>query len=220
MFIDETYLEGLTEKEKNKVRKVHDALCAPEDRIWNEICRGLVMKTDPEKYPALIFWFKQDRCYFEYDIETGNLWCERNLVWRVFERELGWGYYQIESFIKNKVEEHFKNKGVTPGGELEMELTPVEEHFKNKGVTPDTILIRSTNQVEEHFKNKGVTPARQWKNTRNSVEEHFKNKGVTPLDSAFLSSPPVEEHFKNKGVTPRQVIIGAEDKVEEHFKNK
>jgi hypothetical protein len=154
MFIDETYLEGLTEKEKNKVRKVHDALCTPEERIWNKICRGLVMKTDQEKYPDKIFWFKQDRCCFEYDIETGDLWCEPNLVWRVFERELNWSYHQTESFIKNKVKEHVKNKGVTPRKSWIKRPVPVNEHFKNKDVTPTASAWKSSSGVNEHFKNK------------------------------------------------------------------
>jgi hypothetical protein len=176
MFIDETYLEGLTEKEKNKVREVHDALCTPEDRLWNEICRGLVMKTDQEKYPDLIFWFKQDRCYFEYEIETGKLWCDHNLVWRVFARELGWGYLQIESFIKNKVEEHFKNKGVTLYASSDTLRLPVEEHFKNKGVTLRPKHRKKHSKVEEHFKNKGVTPMDYNRVVKDLVEEHFKNK--------------------------------------------
>jgi hypothetical protein len=154
MFIDETYLEGLSEVEKQKVHQIYDALCAPEDRLWNEICRGLVIKTDQDKYPDAIFWFKQDRCYFEYDVETGHLWCERNLVWRVFEKELGWGYPQIVSFIKNKVNEHFKNKDVTPLFSADWLRKAVDEHFKNKDVTPGYLPIESFIKVNEHFKNK------------------------------------------------------------------
>jgi hypothetical protein len=157
MFIDETYLEGLSEVEKQKVHQIYDALCTPEDRLWNEICRGLVMKTDQEKYPDLIFWFKQDRCYFEYEIKTGYLWCEPNLVWRVFERELSWGYHQIESFIRNKVKEHFKNKDVTPSMPGLGLLPLVKEYFKNKDVTPHD-RQHSFFPVNEHFKNKDVTP--------------------------------------------------------------
>jgi hypothetical protein len=176
MFIDETYLEGLTEKEKNKVREVHDALCAPEDRVWNKICRGLVMKTDQERYPDLIFWFKQDRCYFQYDIETGFLWCEHDLVWGVFERELNWGYPQIESFIKNKVEEHFKNKDVTPVAQDIPKRRWVEEHFKNKDVTPNNYLTSSCFSVKEPLQNMDVIPTLFEIVYNEAVKEHFKNK--------------------------------------------
>jgi hypothetical protein len=154
MFIDETYLEGLSEVEKQKVHQIYDALCAPEDRLWNEICRGLVIKTDQDKYPDLIFWFKQDRCCFEYDIETGHLWCDHNLVWSVFKRELNWGYHQVESFIKNKVNEHFKNKDVTPQSMLAFAFSGVNEHFKNRDVTPKKQTKRTQQKVNEHFKNK------------------------------------------------------------------
>jgi hypothetical protein len=198
MFIDETYLEGLTEKEKNKVREVHDALCAPEDRVWNKICRGLVMKTDQERYPDLIFWFKQDRCYFQYDIETGFLWCEHDLVWEVFEKELNWSYPQIESFIKNKVKEHFQNKDVTPHNLFDDWDNKVEEHFKNKGVTPHLYLELYKSLVKEHFKNKDVTPTASAVPCRYWVKEHFKNKDVTPLCCSSVTSNEVKEHFKNK----------------------
>jgi hypothetical protein len=176
MFIDETYLEGLTEKEKNKVRKMHDALCTPEDRVWNEICRGLVMKTDQEKYPDAIFWFKRDRCYFEYEIETGYLWCEHDLVWGVFERELNWGFHQIESFIKNKVKEHFKNKDVTLPHLKKRYSRKVKEHFKNKDVTPGYGFKIGQQVVKEHFENEDVTPSSAQPATLKLVKEHFKNK--------------------------------------------
>jgi hypothetical protein len=130
--LNEISLEHLSETDRANVQKVYDALCAPEDRVWNKICRGLVMKTDQDKYPDAIFWFKQDRCYFRYDIKTGFLWCDHDLVWEVFEKELNWGYLQIVSFIKNKVEEHFKNKGVTLEITVPCYLAEVEEHFKNK----------------------------------------------------------------------------------------
>jgi hypothetical protein len=132
MFIDETYLEGLSEVEKQKVHQIYDALCTPEDRLWNEICRGLVMKTNQERYPNLIFWFKQDRCYIQYDIETGHLWCDHDLVWGVFERELDWGHPQIESFINNKMKEPLQNKDVTLVYQNVLQTVSVKEHFKNK----------------------------------------------------------------------------------------
>jgi hypothetical protein len=180
MFIDETYLEGLSEVEKQKVHQIYDALCTPEDRLWNEICRGLVMKTDQEKYPDKIFWFKQDRCYFEYEIKTGYLWCEHDLVWRVFERELSWGYFQIESFIKNKVKEHLENKDVTPCFAYRCNGVWVKEHLENKDVTPFHLHQSVTLEVKEHFKNKDVIPSMPGLGLLPLVKEHFKNKDVTP----------------------------------------
>ena len=85
----------------------------PAERFW-QLCEGLSLKIDKERYPDSVFFFKEDEYQFEYDTANGHLWCRYSSIWTVFEKEYSMKYNDIQSLIKNQVEEHFKCKGVTP----------------------------------------------------------------------------------------------------------
>lgn len=103
----------------------------PEERFW-QLCNGLEIKIDLEKYPNTIFFFKGEDLWFEYEAETGYLWCRYLYVWSVFEKEYGMNYSKIKSLIKKQVENHFKCKEVTPIRLQRTGIHPVENHFKCK----------------------------------------------------------------------------------------
>ena len=77
----------------------------------------------------------------EYDWENKDLWCRWEGFWEVLEEENGWEYYEVQAFIENQVEEHFKVKGFTPIFPLRVKNLLVEEHFKVKGFTPMRELV-------------------------------------------------------------------------------
>lgn len=111
-----------------------------KEERFKELIEGIDINrpvVDFEKYPTSLFWFKGDKCYFEYDWKTQVFKVNWSLIWSIFEKEYGMKYIDIQAFIKVIVEEHFKLNGITPivwGGFFR---GPVEEHFKLKGVTPN-----------------------------------------------------------------------------------
>lgn len=81
---------------------------------FKELLNYLTIKEDKVKYPGYIFYFKDDQCYFQYNKKTGNFHCNFNKVWLIFEKKYHMKHGDIQIFIKNMVEEHFKLKGLTP----------------------------------------------------------------------------------------------------------
>lgn len=85
----------------------------PAERFW-KLCEGLTIKIDKKKYPDYVLFYKEGRRQFDYNTKNGYLLCRYSSIWSVFEKEYYMKYDDIQSLIKNLVEEHFKCKGVTP----------------------------------------------------------------------------------------------------------
>lgn len=104
------------ENEAAELRKLIDApdRPTPAERFW-QLCEGLSLKIDKEKYTDYVLFFKEDVSQFEYNTKNGYLWCRYSSIWSVFEKEYNMRYDDIRSLIKIQVEEHFRCKGVTPG---------------------------------------------------------------------------------------------------------
>ena len=105
----------------------------PEARFL-ELIDGMTVKIDKDKYPNSIFFFKGDKCYFE--LGNSRLWVRYVEMWEVFEVEFGMKYDEIQSFIKDQMEKHFRMRGVTPYDDLDDNDPEVEQHFEMMGVTP------------------------------------------------------------------------------------
>lgn len=78
--------------------------------LWN----GCTLKFDFEKYSQSIFLMKDGKYFFEQDFKRNYLWCSYNNVWSIFESKYGLEYNEIQSFIRDMVEQHFKLGGLTP----------------------------------------------------------------------------------------------------------
>ena len=76
--------------------------------------QDLEIKIDNKKYIDSVFYFKNGHCLFEYDEKNGDLYYKYDGFWSVFKREYHMDRQQIQAFIKNGVEEHFKFKVTTP----------------------------------------------------------------------------------------------------------
>lgn len=93
------------------------------------IFEGLHIKLDLKTYPNRIFFFKEDMFWMDYNWKTKDLWCRGEGFWEVLEREYHWGYDEVERFIKNQVEQHFKLKDVTPYANTLGVTDQVEQYF-------------------------------------------------------------------------------------------
>ena len=76
--------------------------------------QDLEIKIDKKRYIDYVFYFKNGCILFEYNGKNGYFHCQYDGFWSVFEREYHMKYQQIQAFIKNGVEEHFKFKVTTP----------------------------------------------------------------------------------------------------------
>ena len=129
-----------------------------EERFWEIMLKTNSIKIDKDKYPNSTFGFVDDKFYWEFDSKISNLMLSHTNVWSIFERDFALKYIDIQSFIKNEVEEHFKCKGITPHLSLRIRTPRVEEHFKCMGITPDSASLHRQYGVEDHFKCKAITP--------------------------------------------------------------
>jgi hypothetical protein len=88
-----------------------------KEEVFAELVKDLVRKKGPEEYPNSIFWFDKDgRWIFEYDKKDKYFWCQYNRVWLIFENNFSMEFKEIQAFIKDQVNEHFKIKGLTTVG--------------------------------------------------------------------------------------------------------
>ena len=106
------------------------------------IFEGLHIKLDLKRYPNRIFFFKEDRCWMEYDWKNGYFGCRYEGFWEVLTMENNLNYREVQAFIKDWVEQHFKLKGVTPTKGVVANCFWVEQHFKLKGCYTRDILFR------------------------------------------------------------------------------
>ena len=115
------------------------------------IFEGTHIKLDLKRYPNQVFFFKEDVFWMEYNWKNGYFGCRYEDFWEVLEREYHWGYDEVERFIKNQVEQHFKLKGVTPAKGVVANCFWVEQHFKLKGITPSCAGCKTVSGIENNI---------------------------------------------------------------------
>jgi len=75
-------------------------------------------------------------CLFEQDWKNKYLWCKYSVIWKYLEDNYSTNYKDIQSFIKDRLEEQDKIKILTPMY-LPAPFGPrLEEHDKMKVLTP------------------------------------------------------------------------------------
>lgn len=85
---------------------------ADKEKLFLELFQNLTMKSDIDRYPNSVFYFRGDELFLE--IEKSYLWVSYKHIWTIFEREFSMNYTEIQSFIQSMVEKHFNWKGLTP----------------------------------------------------------------------------------------------------------
>lgn len=86
------------------------------------------LKEDQKEYPNVIFAFKENKYYWDFNKKTGSLWLSYKFIWSKFENEYNLNYNDIQIFIKYLVEKHFNSKDATP--------TPAQYFEHNSGGEP------------------------------------------------------------------------------------
>jgi len=79
-------------------------------------------------------------------------------IWSKFEKEIKLKYLEIQSIVKDVLEEGFKLKSITPIALSHVAFPGLEEGLKIKGITPASFGFDSINKLEEGFKLKSITP--------------------------------------------------------------
>ena len=82
------------------------------------IFEGLHIKLDLKCYPHSVFFFKEDRCWMEYDWKNGYFGCRYEDFWEVLEREYHWETKELwcrwESFWEVlEIENEWKYEGLS-----------------------------------------------------------------------------------------------------------
>src|SRR5690606_38012308 len=98
--------------EINKLEKIiNTPVLSPgktvEERFW-ELVSDTTLKFDFVRYMNTIFGFRGDEYVCEYDFKNNYLWLRYSTVWSVLEKEYDLNYGEIQSIVKNEVEEYFK----------------------------------------------------------------------------------------------------------------
>lgn len=107
----------------------------PEAR-FAEIVEGLKIGTRKD-YPNSDFYVKGNDTYFEYDKKIKHLWCDYENVWRIFEKEYGIKYDEIQAFIKVQVAKRLNIKDITPASSFWLSAAMVAKHLNIKDVTSE-----------------------------------------------------------------------------------
>lgn len=82
------------------------------EQRFEELVTGLTRKVDFEWWPDSIFFFRDEECLFEYELNFSYLWFHREKVCRVLECGGQYSPQEIESFIKEAMGKHFKAMGL------------------------------------------------------------------------------------------------------------
>ena len=151
-----------------------------KEQRFVQLLKGYITSVNIKKDNVLLELIKDSYILLQLDLKTGYLWVNWYKIWSIFEKEYNLNDTEIQSFVKDQVEHHFKWKEVTPPSSRRQRQQEVEHHFKWKEVTPVPDVNRNIHRVEHHFKWKEVTPAAVAGDTMYLVEHHFKWKEVTP----------------------------------------
>ncbi len=88
-------------------------LMTPERR-FRELCEGLIIKTDDDKYPNIFFWFKGTELMFSFEENYNSLWVNSLVVWDMLEYEFELRDSQISTLIINSMSSIYKLENVNP----------------------------------------------------------------------------------------------------------
>jgi hypothetical protein len=104
-------------------------------------------------------------CLFHQNWENKTIWCKYSVIWKYLEDNYSSNYSDIQSFIKDRLEEQDKMKVLTPFWTLGFSKTKLEEQDKMKVLTPFVYYSNNSIVLEEQDKMKVLTPRKlpyQW----------------------------------------------------------
>jgi hypothetical protein len=110
--------------------------------------------------------------------KNGYFWLSNIHIWSKFEKETGLNYAEVQSLVKDVLEEGFNLKGITPLLHQYQQVYLLEEGFKLKGITPVGTTFALALPLEEGFNLKGITPDPQVSLVNDLLKEGFNLKGA------------------------------------------
>ena len=108
------------------------------EKKFLEFVSGGHWKEDQAKYPHSKFYFVGDKCMFDFDGQdpkNKHLWCCYSNFWSIFSSDFCMEWLEINRFLIDQVEKHFKLRAATALGSLGSVAIPVEKHFKLRAAT-------------------------------------------------------------------------------------
>ncbi len=205
------------------IKKSFGSISQLQTRLWfDNLLSQMVIKEDQKRFPDRIFFFIGDECPMNLGLKNWSLWCSHDAIWSILEKKFGNNYIDVQTFIKNVVQQYFKNKEVIPVSDGDEQFIKVEQYFKNKGVNPQSDTFGISSYVKEHFDSKEITPNLALSNDNLFVEEHFKNKPSITVNKILNKTEGyiIESHFNKMEITPKPYTILDSYTVKEYFKKK
>jgi hypothetical protein len=143
--IKDIALGGGKTKIKEMFPEAFEEEITPEKFLLDILGDELTIKTDKEKYPNSVFYFKGETCLLELQKsgDTLYLWCSYSKIWNPICQKFDWDYSQTQRFLKVTIEDHFKLRDVTPTKRFYTPLNLIEDHFKLRDVTPFPLITKN-----------------------------------------------------------------------------
>ena len=142
-----------------------------KERLFLELIDGFQWRYDLDKYPHSIFGFKENVCIFEIynlkllnqrkiitsyrleikqNLKNATFWFNYDKIWSIFETNFGMKYNDIQYFMVDMLEKHFKISETTPKSTSQINYFRLEKHFKISETTP---------ALSRQFRHRGVGEA-------------------------------------------------------------
>lgn len=104
-----------------------------KEKLFLELIDGFEWKYDVDKYPFSLFGFKDDICILNFfnmekinhkkiilcyrlrikqNFQNYSVWVNYDKTWSIFEKNFKMKYNDIQSFINDMLENHFKISGI------------------------------------------------------------------------------------------------------------
>ena len=106
------------------------------ENLFLEFAVDLKIKIDQKKYPNCVFLFKNDECYFYFNLKNRRFYVEYDKIWSIFQSKFQLNYNDIQPFMKYMLERHFKLMDFTPLFKQITGAVTLERHFKLMDFTP------------------------------------------------------------------------------------
>ncbi len=135
-------------------------------------------------------------CLFEQDSKNGCLYCKYNEIWSFFETNFSPNYSEIQSFIKNLLEEHDKLSVSIPDTLTSVNGCDLEEHDKLSVSIPYNGLIYFSVNLEEHDKLSVSIPQLHPYHFCDLVEHDKLSVSIPTVKVMVTTLKELEEHDK------------------------
>src|SRR6478735_403583 len=109
--------ECLTEKELEDLNIIFNHVKYSKENyeliefIYNNILNLKQVKI--VKYSGYLFYFKDNKCIFQQDLNYNDFYVNDELIWTVFDNEFNYKHSEIKTLIKGIVEQAYKLSEIT-----------------------------------------------------------------------------------------------------------